>query len=915
MYDIKLFKIVNVKQVREMVDKQKVVMSNGKFDLEFQEGSLASLKLTNDEYDTQYISPGKHLGDVEIAYRFGRGEVWRKGGTSDPADFDGPEVEFGENEYKTQYHIRDKESNRHVLSIETAFSLKKTGLFWDIHLVNPGEEDMEIGDLALPFPMNSSFERGQDPSKSIMRHSFISGHASFIFWMRCNAKGPHLLLTPEGGSKFEYYDLLQGPYRAFINSKASGELAREKGCRWRLPNTSCVLHGKGKNNVSHSFKLQWASDYNDIRDRLVKEGLVDVQVIPGMTLPSDLSAKFYLRTRQSIDSLRPEFPEETELVFLGQKQEDLFLYEVKFNRLGENYIEIRYDTDRYMRLEFFSTEPLETLIRKRGDFLANSRHQNPDKWYDGLISDWNMETGVLLGPDNYDRIKGWRRYAVTCDDPGLCKPSFLAAKNALYPVQNQVDVLEYYIENFVWGGLQRTDEEEYSYGIYGIPDWHALRSSTDEGIGGKLHIWRIYDYPHIILLYYSMYEIAEKHPEITTNLNGDAYLERAYRTALALFNYPMELRNWSAYETGLYNELIIMDVLRELKAKGWHEKANRLENHWKKKALFFVKENTDLFGSEYAFDSTGFESTHALAKYAIDTSERIIEEDASHRRRGLPPIKYDEAVGFMERQIETNVFCRGWLETAYYLYGSDYRGCNALYTLSYMSQMGGWAVLDYAINYAHDPYPYLRLGYASFLSSWALMNSGEEESGYGYWYPGAENDGAAGGGFEPAPYGETWLEQKHSRGAWYYACEIDLGFSGALRSGASILADDPVFGLFCYGGEFDEMDGRFRIFPKDGIRRRFGVIFNEHRLFFTIDNHHFSTNRPVEVQKDLSEIIFPVESAASESFMQLSVSGLPDKPVRIIVNGQEVAGKNKCERKQCFNLKMQEGNNTVKIIL
>ena len=67
---------------------------------------------------------------------------------------------------------------------------------------------------------------------------------------------------------------------------------------------------------------------------------------------------------------------------------------------------------------------------------------------------WRRQT--LLGPDNYDRIKGWRIYEVTCDDPGLSKPAFLAAKNAERPVQGEVAALDDYIEHFVWGGLQRT---------------------------------------------------------------------------------------------------------------------------------------------------------------------------------------------------------------------------------------------------------------------------------------------------------------------------------------------------------------------------------------------------------------------------------------------------------------------------
>ena len=90
--------------------------------------------------------------------------------------------------------------------------------------------------------------------------------------------------------------------------------------------------------------------------------------------------------------------------------------------------------------------------------------------------------------------------------------------------------------------------------------------------------------------------------------------------------------------------------------------------------------------------------------------------------------------------------------------------------------MGGWSVLDYALNFATNPAPYLRLGYASYLSAWALVNSGTPESNYGYWYPGKANDGAAGGGFEPSANGRMWLVPSATlgRGSWFFASEIDL---------------------------------------------------------------------------------------------------------------------------------------------
>ena len=274
-----------------------------------------------------------------------------------------------------------------------------------------------------------------------------------------------------------------------------------------------------------------------------------------------------------------------------------------------------------MYLEFFSTEPLETLIDKRANFIAHSQHRDPAKWYNGLISDRNMLTDALLGPDNYDLLRGFRIYEVSCDDPGLCKPAFLAAKNADYPVQSEVEAMDYYLQHFVWGGLQRTTNETYAYGIYGIPDWKKNRESTNTGEGGQLHLWREYDYPHVLVMYEAMYRVAKYHPEIKTALTAGEYLERARGTAEAMVIVPREVDGGGFDGTGFYNELVFLDIIRELEDNGLQAQADKLRGYWERKVRYFVNQRANLFQSEYAFDTTGFESTEALAKYAVLRSD------------------------------------------------------------------------------------------------------------------------------------------------------------------------------------------------------------------------------------------------------------------------------------------------------
>lgn len=809
---------------------------------------ITSLSVRDDPFPTDYVYPGVALGTARIVWRHGVGD-WERFDSARAVAVRTVETDAGR---KASYAIAD------TLELQLEQGLEGADLVWRITLHNVSAVPVEIGDLMLPLPMNNIAGAAKDDGNAVLKHSFVSGHGSHLFWMRRNSVGPYLLLMPERDTQLEYWDMAAAEnhddgYCVYIHAAAAAAESAAKGTRWRIPVTNLMLAPGERRSYALRFSL--VADYAAARDAIAAAGGIDVEVVPGMTVPSDLFVTLALRSSDPIHGIDAEHPAATQIEPLGERA-GRQLYRVRFGRLGENRLTIRHGDARLTHLEFFATEPLETLIAKRGAFIAAHQHRDPTKWYRGLLGEWNMQSQTLLGPDTYDQIKGWRIYEVTCDDPGLSKPAFLAAKNAEHPVQAEVTALDDYIEHFVWGGLQRSTAETYPYAIYGIPDWKQNRDSADAGTKGKLHIWRVYDYPHIILLYLSLYRIATDHPGVATRLDAKAYLERAFGTARAMFTIPKALANWSAYETGFYNECVLPELIVALDAVGRSAQAQELREFWETKVRFFVTGEPDLFGSEYAFDSTGFESTQAIVRYALDHPVAGVSRDA--------------VKAFSARQMAANLFCRGWLEPAYYLLGSDYRGSGGnAYTLSYMAQMGGWAVLDHALRDPVDPHTLLRLGYASFLSSWALLNSGTAETDYGYWYPGKANDGAAAGGFEPAPNGLTWLDQPHHRGAWYYACEIDLGFCGALRSAATIVADDPIFGRIVFGGTLREGDHTIAVVPRDGVRRRFHARWAGGTVDLTLHAGRFAADREITLSHDGRSVGFLVEHGAASVTLDL----------------------------------------------
>jgi hypothetical protein len=755
------------------------------------------------------------------------------------------------------------------LSVNETFNLKDDVLQWTIVLANESGRPVEIGDLAVPFTFaERAGARGDIYTKKLLRHSLVAGHGSWIYWQRSNAVGPYLVMTPEGQTKFEYFDSSGGAFTPYVHAQAARAAALAAGGNWRLPVSSLTL--QPKQATTYTFRFQWAKDVPAVRDVLYREGKFDTTIAPGMVVPIDLPANMSLRSRNAIASIVPEYSAATRIDAVPQKPG---VYTVKFSRLGENMLTVKYGDGQWSTLEFFVTEPLETVIQKRAAFLvSHHQHTDPSKWYVGMYSDWDQKNEIRRSPEDRDSLSAWLTDAN--DDAGNARPAFIASKNVFLPEQKEIDSLELYIGKYLWGGMQMTDKEKYPYAVYGIPNWKANRSSADEGRNGQAHVWRIYDYPHIVMLYFRMYQIGKFYPSQVKLLDSAGYLERAYRTAIACWTVPNAVEKWSADAVGTMNEAFIPELIDALEKEGKAEWAADLRGHWEGKVDRFINRTPNLYGSEFAFDSTGFESTGAFARYAN-----------THKMRTVTPEAARTFTGF---QLSLNMADRGWLETTYYQMGSDYRG-SLTYLLSYMSQMGGWAILDYGLHFAADPTDYLRLGYASSLSSWALVNSGTKESGYGAWFPSANNDGATGGGFMPEPLGRAWIGKQMARGAWFYSAEEDVSYCAAIRTHATIVTRDPALGEIAYGGLLTRDGSTVKVVPRDGLRVRFHVIRGDQRFHMELDHDGYAKDQPIVISDDLSRIQFTLENRTGGAHTTgLSIEGLPAGEYEVAVDGKRV---------------------------
>ena len=249
------------------------------------------------------------------------------------------------------------------------------------------------------------------------------------------------------------------------------------------------------------------------------------------------------------------------------------MYKVKFSRLGENLLTVNFGAAQYMILEFFVTESLETLIKKRAAFLvAKQLHRDPSKWYNGLFSDWDMKAKTLRGPDDKDGLKDYWWPATI---PACARPPTSPKKTQSFPPEGdrsgRVSPQELRL-----GEAAVHEQEKYPYGIYGIDNWKINRESKPaDRRGWTEHVWRVYDYPHMILLYLEHVPDRQALSENGEVPGPGRVSGTGLRDGHGVLHRAHENGQWYAYQVGNYDELVIVDLIEELDADGWKDRPNR----------------------------------------------------------------------------------------------------------------------------------------------------------------------------------------------------------------------------------------------------------------------------------------------------------------------------------------------------
>ncbi|HYH02521.1 MAG TPA: DUF5695 domain-containing protein, partial [Bacillota bacterium] len=428
---------------------------------------------------------------------------------------------------------------------------------------------------------------------------------------------------------------------------------------------------------TYAFKFFKVADEAAMRTKLYNEGLIDVNVVPGMIVPNNMTAKIDLHTSKTINSLTAQYPSETTITYLNTVANDHKIYELKLSHLGQNDITINYGNGETTTLQFYVTEPIDTALQRHATFMVEKTQWNAaGQIYDKVFDDWMMDAKSKRGV--FNGYWGWG------DDWGYTHGQFLAEKNVLAPVVSEVQAVDDYLETAIWKRLMAEHQTDYL-----IHDFLMPESNTTP-------TYRGYAYPHIYNTYFSMYKIAKLYPELIAYKNPkNTYLLRAYNIFKALYGNGVAY-NWS---TGLMGESTTPEIIQALKDEGYTNEAADLTAKMATKYNNF-KNNAYPYGSEYSYDNTGEEAVYTLAKMNNNTT--------------------------MLRKINQKTrACRG-TQPVWYYYTDPVTICGEnWWNFQYTTSLAGYCMDDWMKYYSTSPELDARLTYAAKVANIGCINSGQ----------------------------------------------------------------------------------------------------------------------------------------------------------------------------------------------
>lgn len=765
-------------------------MLQGIFDLE--RAAWISMKCPVDENETEYLlSPEEFpeydridaawLGNLKLCIKLGNEKKYTVYTASCKKEVT---VQNDNKKILVSYYGAEE---TYGLRIMQEYLLTKEGIRWNILLTNTGQETITVERMGIPLFMNQYF-RGDDAFKyqrCVLRHSCICHENSWFYWAKSSGEGPLLVLKTMEHTTLDSFDVggtdsvwdsrgtmheaFEGLYTAYSIDEPSKKFPSCAGKK--------ILNSGG--NFQVSFLISMVEDYESLKTWLALNQGLYLESNPGMVLPVGKKAIITLNCR--------EYPEVSSINsedFIGRCKkigENCWQTEIILNGYGHRTYEVKIN-GKVSRIIFWGTEEQEEIYKQQAAFIKEKQWETDesDPCYHGLLM-WDMDLKHRINSRCNPYGPNW--FAGGSDEIGLVSGLFLSEWNVYRPNIEQIQVLQAYCKDFIEDRLT----EYPGWKVHRMVPWFAMFDGW-KGKGAD-DVWRAFNYVHVANTYYNMYRIASLY-DFPWLEKKETWIKKAYYYTKAMFSYWMFPNGEGAEKYGNMGESVLaLSLEKALLAEHMEQEAIEISKIIRRKAAYFSKKEFP-YGSEMAYDSTAFEAVYAYGKVSGDY--RV-----------------------MERAMKAVLANRG-RQPVWYLYMTDLRANgDSSWNVSYMTQLGAFALYDWVLEEKHYSSELAKALYASYLAGFSIFNSG------GYLSEETENKGAS-----------AWI-MTGKKGLWsgrdgepyrkgYVALsgESALGYYGALKIASAIILEEKER-LVPLGCTVEEKENGYQVFPEDGLRCRF----------------------------------------------------------------------------------------------
>jgi len=689
-------------------------------------------------------------------------------------------------------------------------------------LRNSGRKAIEIGALGIPLIFDNILN-GKNLEEAHAVCSFsdpsIALDGGYVQVTRLNGHGPALVVVPDGKTPFEAYNPIggergrahkaelfhdltprsmtfEGFYEWMVASAAYQQNEWKNADEWN-PAKSIVLQPGQERTVGLRFLV--ADSIESIEKTLIEARMPVAVGIPGYILPQDIDASLFLNYPQPVKTIAVEPAGAIEIKADGKTPHGWQRYILHGKQWGRARLTVTYVDGLVETVQYKVIKPETEAIDDLGNFLFTKQwfDQKDDPFHRApSVMSYDREANAIVTEDSRVWIAG------LSDEAGAGSWLAAAMKEYVRPDKHQVEQLEDFVDNVMWGGIQFKDGP-HKFGVrkslfYYQPDklpagyyrsdmdWHSWESWSQEA---SEDTGRSFNYPHVVAAYWALYRLARDHQGLVTHHDWRWYLTQAYETTMAMTRYAQDLAQFGQMEGDVF-----IAVLDDLRREGMTEEAATLEAAMRARAEVWQKLAFP-FGSEMPWDSTGQEEVYAWTRYFGMNDKAQVTLDAI--KGYMPTIPSWGYNGSARRYWD-------------FLYGGKYERLERQLH-HYGSGINAIPVLD---AYRRDPRDLylLRIGYGGTMGAISGIDQDGFASAAFHSYPDMMKFDPYSGDYGPNFFGHAW-----STGAY--------------------LAKDPEFGWLAFAGNVEDSGQSVTIEPLDSQRQR--VYLQPLGVWLTLDSGQF----------------------------------------------------------------------------